>query len=653
MDAAQATDVLSWFHGDLGSLELRRAALDRESSSLQPIEFGPTSDELGAQYYMMAEPPTVLPWVQIDLQTTQSIDSITVVPAMTPSVIGQGSAFAFPPGFRIDVSDDADFASGRVVYRTRDLDENLKLDLPVVVRTPNVKARYIRITITELAQVAGRWTYALGEVIVLSGNRNVAIGSDCHLNLAPYLAPAWHPDNLVDGRTPLGMPMIRNLPPFDGIYTSRTSEEDERWMMVDLGNSYSLDEIRLHPIHARQGAAVPGYGFPRGLRVELASDRSFDDRRILLDTSVDLIPNPGNNPVTFLAHQEEARFIKLVCTKVWRTHYADDRFGLSEVEVYSDGVNVARDQPVTIPGEIDDGRKTSMLTDGFNSNGRIIELPEWIDRWDRLRQAKVELSLVKAEIAAARRTAQMRLRWSAYGMLAATLVGGLGWVQIRRRQRRHELLLFREQLARDLHDEIGSNLAAMALLGEVAPLESDPRQTATDWGAVHQMASECTDALRDTLWLLRGRNERGGYLPERLHRIAQRMLPHVEIDWNEHVKRRDLPSDSEMNRELFLAFKEVLANIAKHAQATELTVNLVLNAKILSVSVSDNGIGFTESCARQGMGLTSIEYRLAKLGGTVEIQTEFGRGTTVRLNVPMAKIQRRKREVRQSGDETG
>lgn len=85
--------------------------------------------------------------------------------------------------------------------------------------------------------------------------------------------------------------------------------------------------------------------------------------------------------------------------------------------------------------------------------------------------------------------------------------------------------------------------------------------------------------------------------------------------------------------------QEAFANIARHARATAVTVMLQQSERALHLMVSDNGKGFDTNIARAGMGLTNMRERVAALGGSIEVQSAPGQGTTIHIAVPFLQPQ--------------
>jgi signal transduction histidine kinase len=97
----------------------------------------------------------------------------------------------------------------------------------------------------------------------------------------------------------------------------------------------------------------------------------------------------------------------------------------------------------------------------------------------------------------------------------------------------------------------------------------------------------------------------------------------------------DLPVDAARDREILRIAQEALQNAVKHAHAHHVTVRLGADDGGLLLEVEDDGVGFDPAApgarSRQ-LGLTSMEERAERLGGTLEIRSSRGAGTTVRLH---------------------
>lgn len=93
--------------------------------------------------------------------------------------------------------------------------------------------------------------------------------------------------------------------------------------------------------------------------------------------------------------------------------------------------------------------------------------------------------------------------------------------------------------------------------------------------------------------------------------------------------------DDEKGLILFRVIQEILNNIAKHAAATEISLNLNKAPDGFEITVSDNGRGFDAAGIKsEGIGLRNIRDRIKLINGNLDIKSEIGKGTAVKINLP-------------------
>lgn len=622
---------MAFLDPELRQTEQRLESLRNELVAMGEPMIGNTVTQLGYHHPQQESPPPTAPWVQVDLGFSQRIDAVVLVPALTDYQPLGGAAFAFPVRFRVDVSDDLGFVDFTPLLIWTDEDFRMPTYGPVAVPASGARARYVRLTVTRLPEVNNSHFFALAEIMVLQGNRNIAVGRGAEASATGGAPNRWALAYLTDGYTPLGPPIRRgDLPSFDALFSIETEEGDPAWMAVDLGVERWVDEVRLHPLHAWQGVDVPGYAFPAGIRLEASLEEEFAQPTVLYDSGEVEFPRPGNNPVVFGFPRIRSRFVRVVAT---RLDPKAQRLGLSEFEILDEGrvVSYGRralssgDRPRSVP------RPTSLLTDGRTSFGRLVELSEWIDEWGRRRELEVELLELEERVPVLHKRVAGRVALAGAGL--ATGVGLLGAVGLMRarRLRNRERDALRTRLAQDLHDEIGSNLAGIAVLAETAALRDG---APSELSEIDRVARETADAMREVLWLVGAKQASGIDLAAHLKLAASRLLPRAEIRWEDPSEQwlNDWPV--ERRREFFLFFKEALTNVARHARATRVDIALRVVGDRLELELRDNGRGFDAKEIVHGLGLQSLYSRAESLRGTVDIDSSVGVGTTVRLRIP-------------------
>jgi signal transduction histidine kinase len=202
---------------------------------------------------------------------------------------------------------------------------------------------------------------------------------------------------------------------------------------------------------------------------------------------------------------------------------------------------------------------------------------------------------------------------------------------------RCEVLRIREQIARDLHDDIGASLSQIALLSEVVNrgLGDDPRLNS----AVLQIGSLSREVLRsisDIVWSLDPRSDTVGDIIERMRDFASHLFAARNIAFRFQAPSLydNLKLGSFARRQLFLVFKEAVNNIAQHAECGDAEADLAIERECLCLTLSDNGKGFQWDQTRLGQGLNSMQERARSLGGRFAVASS-PQGTRVTLQVPL------------------
>ena len=141
-----------------------------------------------------------------------------------------------------------------------------------------------------------------------------------------------------------------------------TSQNVTKWVQVDLGHTYPISNIKLHP---KWHQGLPGYGFPVRFHVEISNDPTFASSNLVANQMTDLV-NPGYYPQSYSVANISARYVRVTATKLY--YYAagsDYTFALSQLEVVSGGTTVALNASVSALDTIESsGWGAVGLTDG-------------------------------------------------------------------------------------------------------------------------------------------------------------------------------------------------------------------------------------------------------------------------------------------------
>ena len=233
----------------------------------------------------------------------------------------------------------------------------------------------------------------------------------------------------------------------------------------------------------------------------------------------------------------------------------------------------------------------------------------------------------------------------------ALLLGALVVLILRRRLMRAErefraVLGERNRIAREIHDTLAQGYVGISVQLEV--LAELLRQKKVDVAAkqLDTARSQVREGLADarqSIWALRSQDSGEKTLPVELRRVTEQSGGHgLEATFSIYGAYRALPPGTE--REILRVAQEAIHNVKKHAGARTLSVQLEYGQSEIALEVRDDGRGFAAEGGAQSppghYGLTGMRERAEAIKGTLDVTSETGGGTTVRLRVPARKDQK-------------
>jgi signal transduction histidine kinase len=233
--------------------------------------------------------------------------------------------------------------------------------------------------------------------------------------------------------------------------------------------------------------------------------------------------------------------------------------------------------------------------------------------------------------------------------LMVLLVASLVLVAFRRRVLRVErefsaVMAERNRIAREIHDTLAQGYVGISLqleiLGEL--LRHNRADAAAQHLAMTQgLVREGLDDARQSIWALRSHDSGEQTLPIRLRRLVEQAGGNgLTANFEVHGAYRALSADAE--QEILRIAQEAVHNVRKHAAASRLSVGLDYDERALELTIADDGKGFASNdrtLATDGnhYGLTGMRERATLIRSEIEIVSEPGLGTTVKLKVPAAE----------------
>lgn len=275
--------------------------------------------------------------------------------------------------------------------------------------------------------------------------------------------------------------------------------------------------------------------------------------------------------------------------------------------------------------------------------------------WFRVAAAKANGDLTGEEVSLAIEVvAPLYRQWGFWVVIVALIGGTAAWLgrilalrktnrQIAEFARRQEIENERSRIARDLHDDIGAGLTEIAMQSDwlrrelASGITDDTRRRAE---RVCQSATDLTRSVDEIVWAVTPENDTlerfANYLVHSTEQFLEPAGLKLRLDFPGEFPERVLSGKA--RHHLYLATREALNNVLKHAHAGTVRLSLKVDEKQLLLAVADDGCGFAPAnVVLDGTreGLNNMNKRLADIGGDCQIIAHPGGGTRVEFRLPI------------------
>lgn len=191
----------------------------------------------------------------------------------------------------------------------------------------------------------------------------------------------------------------------------------------------------------------------------------------------------------------------------------------------------------------------------------------------------------------------------------------------------------RERISKDLHDGIGGNLAAIKMrlnrIKNRLPLELEPIITSVDstYNEIRSISHDLMPKNINHLYFTDLMKELVGFSTSK----------DIEYKYYIHPEKKLNNISESLQLTIYRIIQELITNINKHARATEVSINITIHEEtnIVNMIVEDNGSGFNTKKANSGVGLRSIKQRISDNSGLIKIDSNYGIGTVVCVELPI------------------
>jgi len=211
------------------------------------------------------------------------------------------------------------------------------------------------------------------------------------------------------------------------------------------------------------------------------------------------------------------------------------------------------------------------------------------------------------------------------------------------RLREEEKDKVRQRTAEDFHDEIGNKLTRIKLLTNIVStkMKDEDPETQKMIQQINHASESLYKGAKDIIWTLQPQSD---YLSELLVRIrtnTEDMIAYADIELNFHQEFTDktislhqfdnIKLENEYSRNIIMIFKETVNNCVKHADATQININVKVGREQCTIQLTDNGKGINGADKPDGNGLKNMKRRADRINALFTIEENKGKGTQINL----------------------
>ena len=229
-------------------------------------------------------------------------------------------------------------------------------------------------------------------------------------------------------------------------------------------------------------------------------------------------------------------------------------------------------------------------------------------------------------------------------IIISSIIGAYYQRKLRQKQREIEkqqaIIQERDRIAKELHDDTGSDLSTILFLSEDLHLEELSTQQ-RQIERISKLAESSLENMQVIIWALDPDKDALQDLNIRLKNMASKMLTvkNISLDFKASIPSEKIVLGAEKRKNIYLIAKEALHNIIKHAEADHVSLTFKLEADHLKLIIQDNGQGFDQNQQEiTGHGLNNMQKRALDINGKLKLSSSIGKGTLLQLDVPIGLL---------------
>lgn len=284
---------------------------------------------------------------------------------------------------------------------------------------------------------------------------------------------------------------------------------------------------------------------------------------------------------------------------------------------------------------------TSRLSDSLQLADQNKKTAEFQAKYEGEKK-DAEISLLKKGQEVDRLTMQKQktFRYGAAALLILLALIGLLFINryriVQRAKRQVEMERLRNNIARDLHDDMGSTLSSINIISKVALENPGERDNIREClKKIQDNSGYMMESMSDIVWAINPVNDSFEKVIFKMKEFAADILEPLNIKYEFRQSGDPLSIQMGLNKrkDLYLIFKEAINNAAKYSSCTKVTIIIQMDNDEITLRIADDGRGFDTGNGATGNGIRNMKQRAKEMGGNVTISGENGKGTTVLLKI--------------------
>jgi len=229
-------------------------------------------------------------------------------------------------------------------------------------------------------------------------------------------------------------------------------------------------------------------------------------------------------------------------------------------------------------------------------------------------------------------------------ILSFIILALLAWLALQklRQSQKRKVVALRNEIANDIHDEIGASISSIKLSAGFGSRSASPAEQEHVLKDIEQTSLEIAKSISDIIWSIKPGNDDFILMLDKMQRFGQELCRHAGIVFSFRYNQIEAdPIFTYMERKhIYLIYREALNNAVKHSGAEQISTLVSFHDKVFKLKISDNGRGFDTTETTAGNGRLSMMERAKEIGATLQLSSEKGRYTDVLLQCRIARSTR-------------